>query len=182
MTETGQRRLWWRHLISVLIAPVTMTLVIPALIATATGVRPPDLGSPLTAGLAVLGGLLIAGGLALLIWTVFLFDRVGKGTLGVGAVLGEPVNLVVRGPYRHVRNPMISGVLCILLGEAAITASSWLLLWFAILFTLLHTNIRFWEEPHLTRRYGDDYINYRQHVPRWIPRISAWEPGSPVHG
>jgi protein-S-isoprenylcysteine O-methyltransferase Ste14 len=43
---------------------------------------------------------------------------VGKGTLGVGPVLGEPVNLVVRGPYRHVRNPMISGVLRILLGPA----------------------------------------------------------------
>jgi protein-S-isoprenylcysteine O-methyltransferase Ste14 len=90
-------------------------------------------------------------------------------------VLGEPVNLVVRGPYRHVRNPMISGVLFILLGEAAITASGWLLLWFAIFFMLQATSIRLSEEPHLTRRFGDEYVIYRQHVPRWIPRISAWE-------
>jgi protein-S-isoprenylcysteine O-methyltransferase Ste14 len=179
MTEPGQRRLWWRHLISVLLAPVTMTLIIPALIAVSTGVRAPHLTTPLTAVLAKLGALLIAGGLALLIWTVFLFDRVGKGTLGVGPVLGEPVNLVVRGPYRHVRNPMISGVLCILLGEAAITASGWLLAWFAVFFTLLATVIRWWEEPHLIRRFGEDYIRYRQHVPRWIPRISAWQPDSP---
>lgn len=177
MTESGQRRLWWRHAISVLIAPVTMTLVIPALIASSTGVRAPNLAAPTTAVLAILGGLLIAGGLVLLIWTVFLFDRVGKGTLGVGAVLGEPVNLVMRGPYRHVRNPMISGVLCILLGEAAVTASGWLLLWFAVFFLVQAINIRLWEEPHLTRRFGNEYIAYCRHVPRWIPRISAWQPG-----
>jgi protein-S-isoprenylcysteine O-methyltransferase Ste14 len=176
VADTRGRRLWWRHLISILVFPVTMTLVIPALIAMAAGLRAPDLGSTLTVGLAIIGGLLIAGGLGLWTWTVVLFDRVGKGTLGVGNVMGEPVNLVVRGPYRHVRNPMITGVLCILLGEAAVTASAWLLLWFVIFFTAQVIAIRFWEEPHLTRRYGSEYLTYRHNVPRWIPRISPWQP------
>jgi protein-S-isoprenylcysteine O-methyltransferase Ste14 len=180
MAEKGQRRLWWRHVISVLIAPVTMTLVIPASIAASTGLRPPHLGTPLTVVLVIAGGVLIAAGLVLLIWTVFLFDRVGKGTLGVGSVLGEPVNLVLHGPYRHVRNPMITGVLCILLGEAVATASGWLLLWFAVFGTVQATVIRFWEEPHLTRKFGHDYVRYCRHVPRWIPRISAWQPNSPA--
>jgi len=175
MTKALERRLWWRHLLTFLIAPVTMTLVIPALIVISADVRPPDLGSPLTIGLTVVGGLLIAAGVGLLIWTVVLFDRVGKGTLGVGKVMGEPVNLVVRGPYRHVRNPMISGVLFILLGEAAVTASGWLLLWFAIFFAFIASVIRFWEEPHLARRFGDEYLSYRRNVPRWIPRVSAWQ-------
>jgi protein-S-isoprenylcysteine O-methyltransferase Ste14 len=109
---------------------------------------------------------------------VLLFDREGKGTLGVGKVLGEPVHLVVQGPYRHVRNPMISGVLAILLGEAAVAVSGWLLGWFAIFFVCLATFIRFWEEPHLAARYGSDYVNYRQNVPAWIPRISAWTPSA----
>jgi protein-S-isoprenylcysteine O-methyltransferase Ste14 len=104
-----------------------MTLVIPAVIATLTGVRPPNFAAPLTAVLAILAALLIAGRLF------------------------------------------------ILLGEAAITASGWLLLWFAIFFMLGATNIRLWEEPHLTRRFGDEYVLYRQRVPRWIPRVSAWE-------
>ena len=176
MTNTLERRLWWRHLLSFLIAPVTMTLLIPALIVFWADVRLPDFGSPLTVGLVIVGGLLIAAGLGLLIWTVLLFDRVGKGTLGVGKVMGEPVNLVVRGPYRHVRNPMISGVLCILLGEAAVTVSGWLLLWFAIFFTVQAISIQFWEEPHLTRQFGDEYLSYRRHVPRWLPRMSAWDP------
>src|SRR5580693_6391980 len=176
VAETRERRLWWRHLISVLIAPVTMTLLIPALILDWPHVHLPDYGSPLNAGLVTVGGLLIAGGLGLLIWTVLLFDREGKGTLGVGKVLGEPVHLVVEGPYRHVRNPMISGVLAILLGEAAVAASGSLLLWFAIFLTLQEVAIRFWEEPHLAQRYGSEYLDYRQNVPRWIPRISAWAP------
>jgi protein-S-isoprenylcysteine O-methyltransferase Ste14 len=176
MTETTQRRLWWRHVLSFLLAPVTMTLVIPAVIVALADVRLPDLHSGVTIGLATIGGLLIAGGVAMLFWTVYLFDRVGKGTLGVGEVMGQPINLVVHGPYRHVRNPMISGVLAILLGEAALFASGWLLLWFAIFFVVLTTVIQVWEEPHLTERFGDEYVDYRRNVPRWIPRVSAWEP------
>ena len=159
VADTRERRLWWRQLISILLFPVTMTLVIPALIVIAADVRMPDLTSPAMIGLVTIGGLLIVGGLGLMVWTVTLFDRVGKGTLGVGTVMGEPVHLVVRGPYRHVRNPMITGVLCILLGEAAATASGWLLGWFAIFLTFQLTAIRFWEEPHLVKRYGSEYVD-----------------------
>ena len=176
-TKTRERRLWWRHLISFLLFPVTMTIVIPALIVMPAGVRGPQLGAALTVGLVTVGCLLIAGGLGLLIWTVVLFDRVGEGTLGLGHVMGEPVHLVIRGPYRHVRNPMITGVLCILLGEAAVNGSGALLLWFAIFMAFQATVIPFWEEPHLVRRYGNEYVDYRRNVPRWIPRISAWDPG-----
>jgi protein-S-isoprenylcysteine O-methyltransferase Ste14 len=178
MSEVHQRRLWWRHLLSFLVAPVTMTAVIPALIVVWADVRLPGFDSPLSIGLLIVGCLLIAGGVAMLVWTVYLFDRVGKGTLGVGEVMGQPVNLVVRGPYRHVRNPMISGVVAILLGEAAAVSSGWLLLWAAVFFTMLTTSIQVWEEPHLTKRFGEDYVNYRRNVPRWIPRISAWDPHS----
>ena len=116
-------------------------------------------------------------GLCLLVWTVALFDRVGRGTLGVGKLLGEPVHLVVRGPYRHVRNPMITGVVCILLGGAAITESTWLLLWSVTFFGVLAVFIRWWEEPHLKERFGRPYVEYWRNVPRWIPRLSAWNPG-----
>jgi protein-S-isoprenylcysteine O-methyltransferase Ste14 len=174
--EATERHLWWRHLLSFLIAPVTMTVVIPLSIATSTGVRAPDLTSPARVGLAIIGGLLIVVGLGLFVWTNTLFDRTGKGTLGIGKLLGEPVHLVVRGPYRHVRNPMITGVVCILLGEAAITASTSLLSWAVAFFAVLAVVIRGWEEPHLKKRYGDEYVEYRRNVPAWIPRPSAWNP------
>jgi protein-S-isoprenylcysteine O-methyltransferase Ste14 len=175
METRTRRRLWWRHLMSVLLFPVTVTLVVPALIVFPAGVRAPHLGVAPTVGLITVGCLLIVAGLGMMIWTNVLFDRVGEGTLGLGNVMGEPVHLVVRGPYRHVRNPMITGVLCILLGEAGVTASGWLFLWFAIFLTFQLTAIRFWEEPHLTQRFGSEYVDYRRNVPRWIPRVSAWD-------
>lgn len=172
----NERRLWWRHLMSVLAFPVTVTVVVPASLVLPGGVPGPRFGAAATAGLVSVGCALITAGLGLMVWTNVLFDRVGEGTLGLGDVMGEPIHLVVRGPYRHVRNPMITGVLCILLGEAAVTASGSLLAWFAIFFAFQATAIRFWEEPHLVGRYGDEYVDYKRNVPRWIPRISAWDP------
>jgi len=175
-TTQTDRRLWWRHLISFLVAPVTMTLLIPLSIVGTAGLHAPELSSAERIALTSLGSVMIVVGLSLLIWTVSLFDRVGRGTLGVGKLMGEPVHLVVRGPYRHVRNPMITGVVCILLGEAAITGSGGLLVWAATFFLVLAVFIRYWEQPHLEKRYGNEYVEYRHNVPAWIPRRSAWNP------
>jgi protein-S-isoprenylcysteine O-methyltransferase Ste14 len=168
----ARRRLWWRHLLSVLLAPVMMTVFIPAVIVWSTGVPAPDLGTVRGALLALTGGLLIVLGLGMLVWTVVLFDRVGEGTLAIGS----PVKLVVRGPYRHVRNPMMTAVFCIQLGTAIATASPWLFGWFVFFFTCVLIAIRGVEEPHLRRRFGTDYDEYRRNVPRWIPRLTSWEP------
>jgi protein-S-isoprenylcysteine O-methyltransferase Ste14 len=170
----ARRRLWWRHLLSVLLAPAMMTVFIPWAIAAATGAQAPDLTTARGLTLAICGGLLIAFGLGMLVWTVVLFDRVGEGTLAIGS----PVKLVVRGPYRHVRNPMMTGVFCIQLGTAIATASPWLFLWFAFFFTCVLIAIRGVEEPHLRKRFGAAYDDYRRHVPRWIPRVNAWEPST----
>jgi protein-S-isoprenylcysteine O-methyltransferase Ste14 len=63
------------------------------------------------------GAAAVVAGLMMLAWTVHLFVRVGRATLAPW----EPTRaLVVVGPYAHVRNPMISGVVCILGGEAAL--------------------------------------------------------------
>src|SRR5919202_986332 len=59
--------------------------------------------------------------------TVVLFATVGRGTLAPWA---PPERLVVRGVYRRVRNPMISGVLSVLCGEALLFGSVPLLEWF----------------------------------------------------
>jgi protein-S-isoprenylcysteine O-methyltransferase Ste14 len=156
-----------------LILPVTVTIFVPVLIGVLAGLRSVDAPAPMRWTLLVLGCGTIVGGLVLMVWTNSLFHRVGRGTL---APWDETSRLVVRGPYRHVRNPMISGVLAILLGEA-IAARSWpLLLWFAAFFTMNALVIPSWEEPNLERRFGSDYAEYRRHVPRWIPRLRSWEP------
>ena len=91
------------------------------------------LGGALAALPVLLGLALIAAGFALWLWTVRLFDRVGEGTL---APWDPPRRLVVEGPYRHVRNPMITAVLAVLAGEAALFGSPPLLIWLAAFFAI----------------------------------------------
>lgn len=167
-----KRRLWWRHLISVLLAPAMMTVFIPAVIAQLTGTRAPDLSTTAGLLLTLAGAALIGFGLWFLVWTVVLFDRVGEGTLAIGS----PVHLVLRGPYQYVRNPMMTAVFCIQLGTAVATASPWLFGWFVLFCTIVTIAIPTIEEPHLLRRFGAEYDEYRQHVPRWIPRATPWAP------
>ncbi len=119
----------------------------------------------------LVGAVLIAVGLLLVVRTVALFAAVGRGTL---APWDPTSRLVVRGPYRHVRNPMISGVLFILLGEAAALGSLGVLVWFAAVFAVNATYIPLVEERGLVRRFGAEYERYREHVPRWLPRLRPW--------
>jgi protein-S-isoprenylcysteine O-methyltransferase Ste14 len=37
--------------------------------------------------------------------------------------------------------------------------------------------VRFYEEPALRRRFGDQYEAYRRAVPGWWPRLHPWESG-----
>jgi protein-S-isoprenylcysteine O-methyltransferase Ste14 len=97
---------------------------------------------------------------------------VGKGTL---APWEPPQWLVVQGVYRHVRNSMISGVLFVLLGESVVTASLPLFQWFLIFAAINAVYIPLLEEPGLVNRFGDDYVTYKQNVPRWIPRLTPWD-------
>jgi protein-S-isoprenylcysteine O-methyltransferase Ste14 len=85
---------------------------------------------------------------------------------------------VVEGPYRHVRNPMITAVLAVLLGEAALFGSVPLLIWFAAFFAVNAVFFGLHEEPALERRFGDEYVAYRRAVPRWLPRRTPWMPTS----
>ncbi|WP_394830106.1 isoprenylcysteine carboxyl methyltransferase [Pendulispora rubella] len=115
----------------------------------------------------------LAMGLAMLGWTVALFVRVGKGTL---APWNPTRRLVVVGPYAHVRNPMISGVFCILCGEALLLESSRMATWALLFLVVNHVYFVFSEEPGLTMRFGAEYTEYALHVPRWLPRLRPWRP------
>ena len=156
---------FWRHLRAVLLLPFAVTIVVPGIVLWRTGV---DVS---VWPLLVAGAVLTALGLALLAWTLALFAKVGRGTL---APWDPTRRLVVAGPYRHVRNPMISGVLAVLLGESAVFASLPLLLWFAAVLAVNAVYFPLVEEPGLRRRFGAKYERYRASVPRWIPRFRPW--------
>ncbi len=165
----------WRHARAIVLCPGTVALAVPALITWRSW--PANVGWGLPGPLAVvptlLGAGLIATGLALVGWTVSLFATEGSGTL---APWDPTTRLVVEGPYRHVRNPMISGVLFILLGEAVLFGSVALLAWFAVVFAVNALYFPLVEEPGLESRFGEEYRTYRAHVRRWLPRLRPWQP------
>src|SRR5690606_378914 len=101
------------HVLAILVLPFTVTIVIPTLLLFAEHGSSLRLGLlPAAPGLRLLLALLaIAAGLWLFYATVRLFATVGQGTL---APWDETRHLVVVGIYRHVRNPMITGVALIL--------------------------------------------------------------------
>jgi protein-S-isoprenylcysteine O-methyltransferase Ste14 len=72
---------------------------------------------------------------------------------------------------------MISGVFFVLLGEAVMAASLSLLGWFAAFVVANAVYIPLAEEPGLVKRFGADYLAYKQNFPRWIPRLTPWGRG-----
>ena len=155
----------WRQLRAVLLLPFMVTVVVPALILWSADGADVDLVP------ALLGTALITLGLVLVVWTVELFITIGRGTL---APWDPTSKLVVQGPYRHVRNPMISGVGLILGGEALLFQSWELAILLAVFVATNAIYFPLVEEPGLARRFGRDYEEYRAHVPRWMPRRRPW--------
>jgi len=165
----------WKHIRAVLILPGMATIVIP--VAIILGVDQGTIGWSFSHSyhlVFILLGLAFIGlGLLLMVNTVYLLASRGKGTL---APWNPTQKLVVQGIYCYVRNPMISGVFAILLGEAALFGSLPLLYWFLLFFLGNAIYIPLFEERSLVDRFGSDYLIYKQHVPRWIPRLRPWTP------
>lgn len=118
----------------------------------------------------VIGVLVVTMGVVLLAACIWEFARSGRGTL---APLDPPRELVVRGLYRYVRNPMYLAVTLIVLGETLLTGSRGLLIYWIIWFLVVNLFVRFYEEPTLRRQFGQSYDRYAHAVGRWVPRIPS---------
>src|SRR5438034_1191665 len=117
------------------------------------------------------GRVVLALGLLLFLSSLRRLAAEGRGTL---APWDPPRQLVVRGPYRFVRNPMISGVVFILVSEAMLLTSRPHALWALTFLGINLVYIPLLEEPMLRLRFGKAYLEYSKHVPRIFPRITPW--------
>jgi protein-S-isoprenylcysteine O-methyltransferase Ste14 len=135
---------------------------LPSRVLLQAGVATPaEIGVP-----QAIGSLGVILGSSLAIWCVLAFGIVGRGT---PAPFDPPRRLVVKGPYRYVRNPMYVGAIVGLAG-ASLFYESLALAGFTVLFaTIVHLFVLFYEEPTLSRLFGADYTEYRRHVRRWRP-------------
>jgi protein-S-isoprenylcysteine O-methyltransferase Ste14 len=162
-----------RHLLAIAALPFTVTVLVPVWVARAHGLRPQVGASAGAVLLQCAGAALVAAGLALAFASVMRFATEGRGTL---APWDPPREFVVHGPYRYVRNPMISGIFLVLFGEAFALLSGPQAVWAACFVALNLVYIPLVEEPQLERRFGDSYREYRRNVRRFIPRLSPWLP------
>ncbi len=141
-----------------------LLIYLPARVLSWTGI-----GRPETIQWQQIVGL-IAGsaGAVLALWCVGAFVRIGRGT---PAPFDPPRRLVIRGPYRFVRNPMYIGAVLALGGAALYYASVSLMIYGAVFLLAAHFLVVLYEEPHLRRVFGPEYESYCHRVRRWLPGV-----------
>lgn len=146
------------------IAPGTVAVLVPWLVSGWHVLPAPPWAAPLR----ILGVVLVAAGTPLLLDA---FRRFVVEGLGTPAPVAPPVRLVVRGPYRYVRNPMYVGIEAIVLGQALALWSGGLVALTAAVWLAFDVWVRFYEEPVLRRAFGREFETYCAEVPRWVPRF-----------
>jgi protein-S-isoprenylcysteine O-methyltransferase Ste14 len=84
--------------------------------------------------------------------------------------------VMVRGPYRYVRNPMYVSYFVAIIGEGLLLGRPALFIYLLVVVAVVVGFVRWWEEPTMTRRFGAEYEAYRKQVPGWWPRLPRRTP------
>jgi protein-S-isoprenylcysteine O-methyltransferase Ste14 len=116
-----------------------------------------------------IGGSLLIAGLAFHFWSNVSLAR------GEMESAGGSNGLVVRGPYRYVRNPIYLAGIPLLVGACFLysTLSKADLAAALVLMAFFHLRVVRFEEPALRRRFGQSYDEYCRRVPRWMVTSSG---------
>jgi protein-S-isoprenylcysteine O-methyltransferase Ste14 len=122
--------------------------------------------------LRIVGLVLIVAGTAALLHAFVRFVVEGLGT---PAPVAPTEHLVVGGLYRYVRNPMYLAVGAIIVGQALLLGRLVLLVYVAVFAAAVAAFVHLYEEPTLSRTFGEEYEEYRRAVPAWWPRRRPWE-------
>jgi len=162
-----------RHMLLLTATPIALVVIIPLWLAWHYGVAYAPPAGIADAILQAIGMACMVLGAVLLGSCLYQIAQRGRDEL---APWDPPRRLIFRGPYRRVRNPMLSGVLFLLVGEACFF-QSWLYAAVAAGFLMISlVFVPLLEEPQLEARFGDDYRRYRRHVWRFLPRLRPWNP------
>jgi protein-S-isoprenylcysteine O-methyltransferase Ste14 len=124
---------------------------------------------------AAFGAAGVAYGVAWVAWTNWALVRLGRGYPQEAfrrELLPATQKLVVTGPFRRTRNPMVFGVLAALEGlSLAVGSLAALLIVVPAAGLAMASYLRRWEEPGLVERFGAEYERYREQVPLIVPRL-----------
>jgi protein-S-isoprenylcysteine O-methyltransferase Ste14 len=76
--------------------------------------------------------------------------------------------LVTSGPYRFTRNPMYLGMVFLYLAFAFAFGVIWAVAFLPAVVLIVDRFVIAREEPHLERKFGPAYRDYRARVRRWV--------------
>lgn len=111
-----------------------------------------------------LGLILISLGFAFVLWSAFLFGKAGTPI----RPFQESTQLVKGGMYRITRNPMYLGLAVVLTGIAFLLGSVSPFVPIPFFIFLIHNLFIVQEELMLEEHFGDEYIQYKLSVRRWL--------------
>ena len=127
-----------------------------------------QMGAAYRAPVQITGAVLAAAGAVALLAAFTQFAIQGRGTPAPPAPTAQ---LVIRGLYRYVRNPMYLAVLAVITGQALLLSRPILLGYAAAVATAFIAFVYGYEQPKLARRYGAQYQAYKRAVPGWWPHL-----------
>lgn len=118
-------------------------------------------------GSNVLGIILLAAGGGLALWCTIFFYTEGEGTPNLRH---PPNNLVIRGPYKVVRNPMMIGNIVAIIGLSFILNSVFLFLFVLLMLPVVVLQTRS-EENELVKKFGQNFLDYQKNTGAWLPKV-----------
>jgi protein-S-isoprenylcysteine O-methyltransferase Ste14 len=116
--------------------------------------------------------ILLVIGLLYGIWSVIIQNTIGQGgpvEIGNIEISPKTKNLVVSGPYKYTRNPMLFGTLLIYLAFALFINSITSVVLVSAIFVFMLTVVVKMEEKRLLKDFGNQYEEYRKKVSLFIP-------------
>lgn len=112
--------------------------------------------------------ILIVGAIQIIVFLPLFIS--GIYFLGRRGAVGQSDTLITNGIYQYVRNPMYSGLSLTLFGAGLLLNQTGIVLAGLIWFTLAFFQCKR-EEKELLQRFGQAYIDYKNHTPLFIPNF-----------
>ena len=112
----------------------------------------------------ILGGVLLLAGLALL----FTFERAFTRKKTPANPWRPTTAIASEGPYRLTRNPAYLGMSLVYIGIALCSQALWVLLSLPVVLAIVDRGVIAREERYLERKFGQEYLDYKGRVRRWV--------------
>ena len=123
---------------------------------------------------STVGAIFVLIGAVFMVWSNIDMVKIGRGcpTDGFNIALGERTKkLIVQGPYKHTRNPMLFGTFVFYVGLALLFNSYSALIVPIVFISYMVWHVKKFEEPRLYNDFKDEYVEYKKRTPLLFPKF-----------